>query len=377
MARKPKQPTSIAGFGSIFQRVYRSASGEKRQTDTWTIEHKVHGQAKPVRESGFPSAEAAFAELAKRHAAYSASDLRGQTASTVTFAKLFELLKQDYRVNRKKSLGIMAQLVDKWLVPAFGSMRVAELRKADIQSYITRRTENGDAPASINRTLSYMRRAMQLGADEEPPLVHHIQKTWFRKLPEANERTGVISEEQYQCLKSSLPDHAALALCIGYHTGMRRGLILDLRWEWVDLKASVIRIPPAENDTKKRPRSVPVYGDMIPMLEMARDHAKTAYVIEYDGRRIHAIKRSWKTAAKVCGCPESHFHDLRRTAATNALLAGVSETDILAMCGWKTTAMLRRYAQGMDTRAKATGDKMAAFMDAQRVEVKGRKEREM
>jgi hypothetical protein len=59
------------------------------------------------------------------------------------------------------------------------------------------------------------------------------------------------------------------------------------------------------------------------------------------------------------------FHDLRRTAVTNALLAGIAEVNIMEMCGWRTNARLKRYALALDNRAQDSGRKLEAFMDAQ------------
>jgi integrase len=362
MARKLQ--TSIAGFGCIFRRSYKAADGTQRQAAVWWIEAKRLGTRDLDRRSlGTTDQAAAFAELARLHAAYQAGDLRGSTPQTITCGQLFGLLSEDYRRRGLKSLAIMEGLVKKHLEPAFAGLAWAKVRKRDIEQWAADRLAENDKPASINRTLSYFRRAVQLGADEDPPLVSHVPR-WFSKLAEDNERTGVITADQYSSLRAVMPAHAALALTISYHTGMRRGLILSLRWDWVDMAARVIRIPPASNVTKKRPRAVPIYGDMLPMLEMARDSARSSYVIEWEGRRVFSIRRAWSTACEACGCELARFHDLRRTAATNALLAGVNESDILAMCGWQSSAMLRRYAQGMDSRAIRTGARMEEFLSA-------------
>jgi hypothetical protein len=71
--------------------------------------------------------------------------------------------------------------------------------------------------------LAYLHRAMVLGTKEDPTLVLRIPG-WFEKLPEDNVRTGVLSPEMYRALLAELAPHARLALVIGYHLGMRRGV---------------------------------------------------------------------------------------------------------------------------------------------------------
>lgn len=282
----------------------------------------------------------------------------------VTFDALFDLLEQDYRKRKLSTLADMKGRVEKHLRPWFGGLKVLDLRKRDVEQFVTHSLKELE-PASVNKLLAYARRAMKLGADEDPPLVLRIPG-WFCKLPEDNVRTGTMSPEQYDCLKRVMPAHSALALCIGYHTGIRRGLILDLLWEWVDFAAGVIRIPPKDRSTKKKPRTIPIYGDMRSLLEMALSAAKSPNVIEYEGRRIYSLKRSWNTARMACKCPAMLFHDLRRTAATNMDAAGITRERIKECVGWKTDAMFARYRIGSEKAAVETGQQMEAFFEARK-----------
>jgi integrase len=361
MARKPKQQTSIAGFGCIFQRTYRARNGEQRKTQAWYLEYKTRDGA--VRRPANTTDQAtAYAELARLHGRLHSGEMGNANAETVTFKALFALLDADYLREKRHSYADMKSRVEKWLIPAIGDLKVMALRKTDIQRAVARWRDDLE-PASINKLLAYARRAMQLGAEEDPPLVLRVPKGWFRKLECAdNARTGIISPEQYDCLKRTMPPHAALALCIGFHTGMRRGLILSMRWDWVDLGAKLIRVPAATNATKKRPRLVPIYGDMTPMLEMARSCATSPWVIEYDGRRIASIKRAWKTACRLCETQESLFHDLRRTAATRLHEAGYDLNTIMDVCGWKSPEMPRRYIQQREARVRDIAAGMDRFM---------------
>ena len=51
----------------------------------------------------------------------------------------------------------------------------------------------------------------------------------------------------------------------------------------------------------------------------------------------------------ACGCKHYRYrglilHDMRRSAAKALRAAGVPESVVMAMGGWKTAAMFRRYA---------------------------------
>lgn len=353
MPRPPSTPTAITGFGCIY-----------RRGSIWWMKYKTRDGSHAYRSTRQRDQSAAFAELMRQAGRRASGEMDTANPERVTFNTLFDLLEGDYIRRRLETLADMKGRVAKHLRPWFGSLKVLDLRKRDVEQFIALSLKDLE-PASVNKLLAYTRRAMKLGADEDPPLVLRIPG-WFKKLPGETIRTGTMTPVQYDCLVRAMPSHAALALAIGYHTGIRRGLILDLLWEWVDLDAGVIRIPPKETTTKKKPRIVPIYGDMRSMLEMARSAARTPFVVEYDSHRIYSLKRSWNTARKLCGCETALFHDLRRTAATNMDAAGISRERIKECVGWKTDAMFARYRIGSEKAAVETGQQMESFMESQR-----------
>jgi integrase len=350
------------------KRTRGTGSVSKRGRIFWI---KYHVNGKPFRESSNSTEKRDADALLKQRLGEVATGAHAGI-STIKVGALLDLCIEDYIEHEKKNLvGVKVQ-IKAHIRPLVGHIRAASFGSEDIKHYIKLRREgkccekcrakgHGVSNATINRELSTIHHAFKLAAEMDPPRVVRVPK--FTKLKEDNERQGIVTPEQYDCLKRDLPPHAALALAIGYHTGMRRGLIMSLRWDWVDLAANVIRIPAADKSTKKRPRVVPIYGDMRPLLEMARETAKSPYVVEFRGVKVFTIRVTWERACKACGIDGALFHDLRRTAATNALLAGVPDLDIREMCGWKTLTMLRRYAQGLEKRAQETGRKMEAFMD--------------
>ena len=62
-----------------------------------------------------------------------------------------------------------------------------------------------------------------------------------------------------------------------------------------------------------------------------------------DGKRIKTFRRAWKGARQRAGLAGRFVQDLRRTAARDLRRAGVSEGEIMRLCGWKTRAMFDRY----------------------------------
>jgi len=58
---------------------------------------------------------------------------------------------------------------------------------------------------------------------------------------------------------------------------------------------------------------------------------------------IGAVRSAWKRACKRAGLVGRLVHDLRRSAARDFRRAGVSEGEIMRLCGWETRSMFDRY----------------------------------
>lgn len=67
-------------------------------------------------------------------------------------------------------------------------------------------------------------------------------------------------------------------------------------------------------------------------------------VLTREGKRIVEMRDAWAKLTAAAGVPGLLRHDLRRSAAKALRAAGVPESVVMAMGGWKTAAMFRRYA---------------------------------
>ena len=127
---------------------------------------------------------------------------------------------------------------------------------------------------------------------------------------------------------------------IAYHCGARKGEIAAITKDRIDLEANRIELP-GRTTKNKRPPVLPIYGDMKAELEMAiaASSADCPFLIQLEGRRVCDWKKSWATARKAAGVPNTLFHDLRRTAVTNAMESGLSEREVMEMSGHLTRSV--------------------------------------
>ncbi len=153
-------------------------------------------------------------------------------------------------------------------------------------------------------------------------------------------------------------------LIFGYHLGMRKTALKNLRRDQVDFPARVIRVDQAKG-TKKVGRVLPIYGDMIPWLEMEMSRwpeTPSRWILSLDGARIGEFRKSWATACKAAGVPDLLFHDLRRSAVRNMIRAGLQQATAMAITGHKTVSVFHRYAITSEQDVKAAGEKLGRLM---------------
>ncbi|WP_250482867.1 integrase [Caballeronia sp. GaOx3] len=147
----------------------------------------------------------------------------------------------------------------------------------------------------------------------------------------ASERTALIAA-CHQCQNPWITPIVVFAL----ETAARRGEILALRWDDVDLKhrTAVLQV------TKTgQPRRIPLSPTCVAMLE--------SLPRSLDGRvfpvSMEALKQAYERAVARATIINFTFHDLRHDALTRLAKRGLSVLELRAISGHTTANMLQRY----------------------------------
>jgi integrase len=274
------------------------------------------------------------------------------------------------RVNRSKSAARTLQRIE----TCFASWRAKPLQTIDvalIEGWKTDRLKDGRAPATVLRdtmTLSgILSRAEKLGRITLNP-VRRIDKPRIDRLPkvrflgveeetrlraalderDAEMRAARVSANEWRRARrvSALPalekfgDHLAPAVLVSMNTGIRRGELLALKWDAIDLRAATLTI---EGSTSKstQTRHVPLNAEALTTLKQWRDQSE-------DRDRVFPVDTGFKTAfsALLARSKIARFrwHDLRHHFASRLAQAGVPLNTIRELLGHQSLAMTLRYA---------------------------------
>ena len=127
------------------------------------------------------------------------------------------------------------------------------------------------------------------------------------------------------------------------HSEMRRGEILNLKWEQVDVKHGFILLEITKNGER---REIPIDNTLTMMFNSMPWGLESVYVFTdpRTGEPYKSVQTSFETALKRAEIRDFRFHDLRHTFASHLVMAGVDLTSIRELLGHKSLAMTIRYA---------------------------------
>ncbi len=123
----------------------------------------------------------------------------------------------------------------------------------------------------------------------------------------------------------------------------RDALVADLGD--VDVRGRTLQLR-AASAKNKRAKVIPLAGDLLALLERRAAERDPACPFVFRGRgggRLGDFRKAWRRACKGAGLRGTLVHDLRRSAARNAVRSGVPEQVVMELGGWRTRSVFARY----------------------------------
>lgn len=285
-----------------------------------------------------------------------------------TCADLLENVKTDLKSRNRLSAPNLSNI--KATIAAFGTIRASRLRKPDVDKYIIEREAAGDKPATINRRLQMLRRALSLAV--EGGELARVPK--FKLCDESgNVREGWFEAADFYRVHSHLPEYLKPFCEFFYLVGMRPKEMKSLRW--ADVEGDTITLRKENTKSKKNARVLPMRSPKLAAILATCKAARplknadgtlqmkqSEFIFHRGGRPIGDYRKSWANACTAAGV-QRFLYDCRRTFARNQRDAGVPREVIKKIAGWRTDSMFERY------NIIDTADVAAAFAKVEGVAV--------
>lgn len=177
---------------------------------------------------------------------------------------------------------------------------------------------------------------------------------------ENNEKTRYLSTDERERLlaacKASPWKRLYLLVLMALTTGARKGELLGLQWEHVDLEHGVAHIGRSKNgDPKTLPLVPAVIEEMATLLradgdtdQKALERVKAAKGLVFPSRlrpeAAYAFEQRFKDALKAAHIRGFRFHDLRHTCASMLAQSGATLLEIGDLLGHRQLQVTKRYS---------------------------------
>jgi len=156
--------------------------------------------------------------------------------------------------------GFISQLVD-----VFGNIQLRQFNTKFLEQYQTERIQKGNKPATVNRLIATLKHCIHKGYQWEMLSEETLKRVrQVKLLEENNRRLRYLSKEECQTLINTCQGNTKPIVITALNTGMRKGEILSLKWDNVDLKHGFILLDTTKNGER---REIPINDTLRGILQ--------------------------------------------------------------------------------------------------------------
>lgn len=218
---------------------------------------------------------------------------------------------------------------------------LAKLSSADIATYRDERLKTV-APATVVRELNTISHCIETAQREWGLFLSRNPVRQVRRPSVPNGRKRRLHEGEEARLLGACDQGRNRWLrpliILAVETAMRRGELVGLLWQHVDLDKRVAHLPLTKNGDS---RDVPLSTRATETLRsLQRERTSDKRVFRTSG---NAVRLAWEHLRVRAGSSDLHFHDLRHEAVSRLFERGLNIAEVSTISGHKELRMLQRY----------------------------------
>lgn len=278
--------------------------------------------------------------------------------------------------NAKRKIGGVRSLASslsylKNLLQFFGAKPLKDITYADLEEFKRKRlktpTKRGARSiADVNRNLALLKSIMKFAKTKRwlqdspfehgAPLISMADETRRERVLSRLEETALL---EACSTKSRL--HLKPIIITALDTAMRKGELLKLKWKDVNFAKGTISVL-ALNTKTARARIVGMTDRVsveLQALWQASTKEKEALVFGVSDN----FKRSFAGACKDAQIDDLHFHDLRHTAITRLIAAGLPPMQIMKVSGHTQINTFARYINPQEDAVKKIAEALTQYQE--------------
>ena len=219
----------------------------------------------------------------------------------------------------------------------------ARRKKVRLRGKETRKTGRL-SPATINRRFAFLRHVLMIAVKDD--LLSRNPVSALKFFPEAK-RTRYYSDSELTRIQAHLKEGDWKLVAFAVETGLRRADQFSLKWSQINLENSTLVIPLPKGG---RTLNIPLSDGAKTILRSLDSFLTSPYVFPSPDNPLNSrspicfIAKVFKPALKKAGIQDGRWHDLRHTAASRRVMAGVDLYAVKEILGHRDIGTTARYA---------------------------------
>jgi integrase len=221
--------------------------------------------------------------------------------------------------SKKKSKDLTRYRIDKYIVPSFGKQDLKSLTRQQIAQEFYKISEHSKAEANQMLALLSHMWEMAITWGELPEELPNPAKRIPKFKLKSRERYIQVDEmpRVIAAIKAEPNVYVKAALQLDLLTGLRRGELATLKWDFIDLTQKRLVL----EDTKAgRSHYLPLSEEACQILSELPRQLGNKYVFCGMRARSHiaasTLSWKWRELRKVADVSDIRFHDIRRTVGS-------------------------------------------------------------
>ena len=282
---------------------------------------------------------------------------RQQARLGETVAELCAAFLEQHAKRRKRTWREDERRINQHVLPTLGTRKVKTVKRLDISRVHAKVGEH--APYEANRLLALLsvmfEFAIKQGMREESA---GNPARRIDKFAEEKRDRWVTHQELPQLAKAIETEesiYVRAALWLYLLTGARKGEVLSMRWDHIDLSRRVWRLPTTKAG---RPHYIPLTEPALEILNHAPKQKDNPYVIcgHKDQHHLVNIDKAWRRVRQAAGITDVRLHDLRRTVGSWLVQSGNSLPLIGRVLNHSNTSTTQIYARFAEDQVRTALD---------------------
>lgn len=239
-----------------------------------------------------------------------------------------------------------------------GNRYIDEIKPVDIEKFKSFRQKTV-SNSTINRELNSISKMFSIAVKYELLLENPCFSV--KKLREQNKKERFLTKEEEEKLLNACTagkEYLKPILIMALHTGMRKGEILHLTWDCVNLERRYLTIL---NSKSGKPRQIPINEKLADELNRLSRYNNYVFANPETGLPYVDLKKAFKSVKDKAEITGFRFHDLRHTVATRMVANGTDLGVVMEILGHADIKTTMRYAHPVPERKIQALEALSSF----------------